>query len=256
MLVFAQGFSAPKAGNSPQENDDGCYPVGSLEIDRRVFRCAVADGATESSYSGPLARMMVGQFRRGRLAPRFWDYTLSLIRQQWESQVSSKALAWYATEKADHGAFAAFLGLTIWDGVRVPNGGKWRSIAVGDCCVAHIRRDSLLAQFPVDKSNDFDSRPYLISSKEEANRDLDQHLRIIKGEWQSDDCFLLMTDALACWFATRVELGDHPWNVLRDFGAQESRETFSSFVASRRTSGEMKNDDVTLVRVDVVARPT
>lgn len=254
MLVLAHGFSVPKAGNSEAENDDGHYPQGPLESRADVFRCAVADGATESSFSGPLARSLANFYRLGRLTPKLWDHSISTLRARWTRQISAKPLPWYAQEKVEHGAFAALVGLTI-RGVPVHgNDGTWNATAVGDCCLAHVRGDRILHQFPLDHAVEFNSRPYLIASRADRNVDLATHIRTASGKWHVDDTFFLMSDALACWFSQEREKGLQPWTVLRDIDTEGDQTDFNHLIESLRSAGKIKNDDVTLVRIDVGAR--
>jgi len=61
-----------------------------------------------------------------------------------------------------------------------------------------------------------------------------------------------MTDALSCWFFREREQGNEPWNLLRDLDTA-GHVSFEKLVADLRSEGRMKNDDVTLLRVDVLA---
>ncbi len=71
------------------------------------------------------------------------------------------------------------------------------------------------------------------------------------GSWGCDDVFFLMTDALACWFFKERERGNQPWTLLRDLDTCGPI-SFEKFVTDVRAEGRMKNDDVTLVRIDVL----
>ena len=59
MHVFAQPFWAPKQGNEDNEYEDAFWPRKSIEHRATSFHCAVADGATETSYSGIWAKQLV-----------------------------------------------------------------------------------------------------------------------------------------------------------------------------------------------------
>ena len=71
------------------------------------------------------------------------------------------------------------------------------------------------------------------------------------GSWGCEDAFFLMTDALACWFFKELEEGNKPWNLLRDLDTEDGV-PFEKFVADLRSGQRMKNDDVTLVRIDIL----
>ncbi len=60
-----------------------------------------------------------------------------------------------------------------------------------------------------------------------------------------------MTDALACWFFKEREQGNKPWMLLRDLDTQ-GNVSFEKFISVLRSAGRMKNDDVTLLRIDII----
>jgi hypothetical protein len=60
-----------------------------------------------------------------------------------------------------------------------------------------------------------------------------------------------MTDALAQWFLAEAELGRRPWSALAR--AVATPEGFAAFVDCLRGGGALRNDDVTLVRVERAA---
>src|SRR5262249_31599754 len=71
-------------------------------------------------------------------------------------------------------------------------------------------------------------------------------------EWQAGGGFLLMTDALAQWFLHRSENGKDPLTAIRKLLAEKSPEAaFADWVEKRRQLATLRNDDVTLVVVDV-----
>ena len=55
-----------------------------------------------------------------------------------------------------------------------------------------------------------------------------------------------MTDALAQWFLQKFEDRRKPWQDLRDI---ESNDHLARLVETLRHAGQMRNDDVTLVRI-------
>jgi hypothetical protein len=60
-----------------------------------------------------------------------------------------------------------------------------------------------------------------------------------------------MTDALSAWFLSEVENGKQPWHHFRDFDTSDEERSFSQFIETLRDGHAMKNDDVTLVRLDL-----
>jgi hypothetical protein len=121
--------------------------------------------------------------------------------------------------------------------------GRWRATAVGDSCLFQLRRGRLMAAFPLSCSSAFGSSPYLIGSMPSANRELKEHIHSACGRWLPGDRFLLMTDAVArCFLCAREER-----HSLRLPDAAK----FPDWVESLRRQGRMRNDDVTVLVVDV-----
>jgi Protein phosphatase 2C len=237
----------PKAGNQPHEYEDAVWPARSTTRKVRTLRCAVADGATEASFSGLWAAMLVRAFGRGRIrAGRFVD-ALVPLQSAWWSEVSRKPLPWYAEEKLRSGAFSSLLGLTLTE----PGGDgavSWTAVAVGDSCLFVVRAGELITSFPIQSSDCFDNSPYLISSSPVHNGALGAVLRRDSGRIQTGDSLYLLTDALACWFLAGCERGDHPWVTLERLSGG-SRESFAEWVAGERRKLRIHNDDVTMLHV-------
>jgi hypothetical protein len=73
------------------------------------------------------------------------------------------------------------------------------------------------------------------------------HVRLANGSVAEGDDFFVCTDALAAWFLARAEEGSRPWETLRDL----TEASFADWVSLVRRTGELRNDDVTLVHVDI-----
>ena len=125
--------------------------------------------------------------------------------------------------------------------------GDWRSAAMGDTCLFHVRDGRLQAAFPLSESGSFDTSPALLGSGDTDPGPIVDHVRLAGGTVAEGDDFFVCTDAMAAWFLARSEEGGTPWETLRDL----SEIGFAEWVAeARRTSG-LHNDDVTLVHVDI-----
>jgi hypothetical protein len=241
MLVGARAHWLPKAGNAVDEYEDAFWPVERAGPARR-FRCAVADGATETSFSGVWARLLVQAYGRGHLGALRWESGLDALRCRWRSAVGGKPLPWYAEEKLRQGAYAAFLGLTL--SIRSDGSVRWSSLAVGDCCLFQIREDRLMASFPLELAGQFNSRPYLVGSVRRSGvREIEAVRR--SGPALPGDRFLLMSDSLAAWFLRAVEDGRLPWCEL-EAGIASG---FEGWVSDLREAGAMRNDDVTMLTI-------
>jgi protein phosphatase 2C-like protein len=243
MRIRARTLALPKAGNTAEEYEDAAWPLRSAERRRtRAYRCAVADGATETSFSGQWARLLVRAHCLGQLRAASVTEDVRALQGLWQAEVGSAPLPWYAEEKLRSGAYSSICGLSI------EALGRWTALAVGDSCMTHVRGDGLCATFPMERSDEFSNRPLLVSSTEAGNAGLSESLAIARGEWQSGDEFFLMTDALAAWFLLAAERGECPWRSLRAL-AEAPRTRFERWTADQRACGEMRNDDVTLMRV-------
>jgi hypothetical protein len=231
-------FCEPKLGSGPDEYEDAC--AGNLDLGR----FAVADGATESSYAGLWAQMLVKEFvSTPSLEPSTWATWLPEIQKRWEQAVGHQQLPWYAEIKWQQGAFATFLGIVV----QPP---RWQALAVGDCCLFHIRQQRLCQAFPVQCAHDFSNSPWLIGSRGfTPDMMVVRELRL-EGEFQAGDRLWLMTDALAQWFLQLTEAGHQPWELLEPLLAEpEATASFRAWIATLRGARQIRNDDVTLMGV-------
>jgi len=257
MKVFLTTFRLPKSGNTNEEYEDASYPGGyperSGDYQGNLLRFAVADGASEGMLSGEWARVLVKV--SCRTLTEDFSYLLERAYRAWQdwervylrNRVKrGKPIAWFEDSGLQAGAFSTLLGLTFTDSGGQP--GKWTAIAVGDTCLFHVRGESLVGKFPVEHSSEFSSRLFLVGSNPTRNRGLLKALRKIEGNWGADDRFYLMTDALACWCLKEHEHGQTPWAILRDLGTR----AFEDWIGELRASGQIRNDDVTLVRIHVM----
>jgi len=232
----------------PKDGEETCEDAagGAMAAEGQPFRCAVADGATETSFAGLWANLLVRAHLAGRLRANQLGDDLGPLAAQWRLQVQGRPLPWYAEAKAAQGACAAFVGLSIG---AVRDRTWWQAYALGDSCLFHIRRDRMLRAFPLCASDRFGRTPVLLSTT--PGREL-RRLRITGGTWEVDDVFLLMTDALAGWFLRAYEQGGLPWRTLLDLDARDGM-ALEDWVALQRRRGDLRNDDVALLRAQVAA---
>ena len=248
-------LSAPKLGSSANEYEDAAaaFPQsGELLPGTSFLRIAVSDGATESMLAAQWARLLVNSSAHNsseslagcvEIAIDMWpgvhdDYIA-------ERNDRLMPIRWYEEPGLERGAFATLLIANFSsDGQK---GGTWKAEAVGDSNLFHVRDDTLLAAFPCTSSKDFNTSPALIQSKNINMEILREHSHHSLGGWESGDSFYLTTDALAAWFLARVESGGRPWETWRDL----DEETFSIWSETERTDRLLKNDDLTLARLDL-----
>jgi hypothetical protein len=228
---------APKSGHTTTEYED------AYALEPTALRFAVADGASETSFAKEWAELLVSRFVQAPpLAAELRDW-VAPMQATWALAHLDKPAAWYAEEKARSGAYSSLLGVSL-------EPGHWRALAVGDSCLFVVRAGRLERAFPLERSEQFSQQPVLLSSVPRANHGVWQDVRAEEGELRDRDQLLLMTDALAQWFLTETELGRRPWAALQ---RAETAEAFQMFVHLLRGGGALRNDDVTLVRLEVAA---
>ena len=167
MHAYLRAFWLPKEGNTESEYEDAFFPnKGEYPIGKRP-RFAIADGATEASFSRLWARMLVRGFVRRSLGLQLSPAELEPFRERWKGKVHAKALPWYAEEKAACGAFAALLGLEFSHETS-GNGHtrNWQATAAGDCCLVQIRQNEIITTFPYGDSVAFNNRQSSIVNRQ------------------------------------------------------------------------------------------
>ncbi len=228
MEAYAKDFRFPKHGSSEAEYEDA-----SSVANNRV-RFAVADGATETSFSGAWAKQLVRAFTSGKLSIPIALEELTPLQTRWQKIAHRHPLPWYAEEKANSGAFAALVGLEFSQEQSDAGTQKiWRATAAGDSCLVQVRGDEIIQAFPLTDSASFGNRPNLLSSAPSSNGNSSELVTQCTGSWGCEDVFFLMTDALACWFFKEREQGNKPWVILRDLDTQDSV-PFEKFVTDLR----------------------
>jgi hypothetical protein len=229
----------PKGDHTPEEYED------AWAADPAAGRFAVADGASESTFAGLWARLLVEGFvaaRRRRGAARWLDGA----RRRWAEQVMGLELPWYGEMKRAEGAFATLLGLAV-QAPAPDRPGRWRAVAVGDSCLVHVRQGQPLRAFPLGSSADFGNEPRLIGSWTGPMPTAEY----ASGSLAPGDRLFLMTDALAQWFLYEHEGGRRPWEAVEPMlDTRWPEEAFAAWVGGLRASGGLRDDDVTLLAIE------
>ncbi len=237
-MPTCRAHALPKAGSSIREYEDAW--ACQEDPGSGTWRLAVADGATESSFAGLWASMLVQAYAQGKWQPGTGNGAdLEDLRQRWQGAVSVRPLPWYAEEKLRAGAYATFVGLAVGGAAGTR---RWRAVAIGDSCLFHLRGGRLVRSFPFRAEGDLPLRPQAICSGLAA----DTVLAEAEGEWRPGDSFLLMSDALAHWCLGKAERRGRPFPTLLRLADAGPRE-FARWVAVRRRTGQLRNDDVTLL---------
>ncbi len=248
MHIRTKTFWMPKKGNTEKEYEDAAWPLDALDLETGEFRCAVADGATEASFADIWARLLVKGYAH--------EIGLKELEAQWQQEIENLELPWYAKEKAESGSYAALVGLKLSALDTGSNSGVWESNAVGDSCVLHTRNRSLLESFPLNDAESFNNSPSLLSSRSRENEDQESMIISTTGSFRSGDTFLLLSDAIACWALRRNSSNGDALEMLLKIELQGQLDELVSKARSELTEEgvpTMRNDDVTLLRVDVLA---
>ena len=240
--------SIPKLGNSDNENEDA---IELIRLPKKgsgfsVIRCAIADGATQASFSKLWAEMLVrNAINSGHMpAIKRLKALLDKTYLEWENEVNEKKLPWFAIEKAKRGAFSSLLWMSISTS-HMSNSGTLRAVSVGDSELLLLRNGMLLKAFPLQTSCEFGSSPELLSSKLEKNRNVKFELWITK--WDKGDEIILATDAIGKFLLSRFEIGDNPLEPIRKclLDNNNSGGFFRDWISELRSNRIIKNDDST-----------
>jgi hypothetical protein len=158
-------------------------------------------------------------------------------QEAWAADAGGRAAnrPWYVAAKAAEGAFATVLGLSLHAD------GRWRAVSVGDCCLFHVRDGALVQSWPYEGPDAFTNRPALVSSRTDRSVPTPD---VAGGSWHPNDRVVLATDAGAAWL---LRAGLDP--------LREGPEAVPDRVQAARADGALRNDDVTLLVVDLVSSP-
>lgn len=245
-------FLLPKSGYLLSECED---VIGTNEATRRF---AIADGATEAFDARHWAQLLAHnwvQIPSGALTTeefRSWVAEESrVLHDSWRGL----RLSWYAEEKAGTGSFAAFVGVQLDLDTANPS---WRAIALGDSCLIHCRGEVLLSSLPISNHENFNSAPLLVPSHASLQEPTLHLAALGTGLINDGDVLLLVSDAAAAWYLKLVETGEPVRfsfdRLLRE--TQSGEETQNAELVrlfeSERLAGRIKDDDIAVIRIEVV----
>ena len=98
MHVVADSWWQPKRGHAPEEYEDAFCPVHA-DLTTAQFRCAVADGATEASFSRQWARTLTRAYWHGALRADHFAADVERLQSRWRAVFAARRqtqLPWYA----------------------------------------------------------------------------------------------------------------------------------------------------------------
>jgi len=257
-------FSAVKDGNAPEEWQDGAS--GGVTGDGTgTARFVVLDGATGSfdavrwvdqlvtSFVPPPGTPPGADHAGPRLEPGAMRAWFARMQDQWAADVPSFDSIIEEEKFRKVGSFATFLGFEI-TGLEGPEP-SWRAVALGDTVLFHVRAGHLIATFPPLRAGEFGSHPAGLHTQRSSLDEMTERLLAGSGVLAAGDFLFAATDAMADW-------------ILRAAGRDEARlwdtlaglvhpDVFGRLVEDQRKEQDdakrMKNDDVTLMRLRVLA---
>ncbi len=248
----AQLFCVPKRGLDLARMEDVAWMGGGSASDF-PRRFAISDGATEAIFSRLWATTLTRALGRGELddfSPRALEPARRIFRSAVAERLSRMraggGVPWYVDEKLVQGSFATLLGL------RLEAKGRFEAVAVGDSCLVQVDAEGQVrARFPLASPDEFGTRPALVGSDPARDAMLVGEVRRFSGTFARGDTFFLMTDAFAAWFYAGADARWRPWLAFDELDPARAadREKFTELVEVSRDDGEMRNDDVLVLRV-------
>lgn len=236
--MIVKAFSSPKLGNSSAETED------AYAFNTERGKVAVADGASDSIFSGLWARALVSSYVNSDLSLKqsnFMDLLINAARMKWHSEIEWDALRLFIKNKAVAGSYSTIIFLESLDG---PAFRHARALSVGDSCLL-IKRKEVLISFPIVRHEDFNISPKLVWSGYGAPFKGDYRWNLPEFLMKDfyilpDDSVIVATDAVSKWI---IQYFPESWDIVTS--DQDLKEVFTKEVRERR----MRNDDLTFLRV-------
>lgn len=259
MQVHSVLFGVAKDGNAADEWEDGAGAFDGEPASGRNPRFIVVDGATEAYDSLRWVAQLVVSFigdgpsgasRIPALSMDDMRRWFELMQAQWVAEAPAEFSNIFEELKfAQVGSFATMLGceLTGLDSLDP----RWHAVALGDTVLFHVRDSRLVEQFPRLAADDFGLNPDGVHTLPAALEKMSRTLVFAWGSLRVGDQLFMATDALAHWIVRGIQHQEQTlWDMLANL---DHPCLFKQFVADQRAAGAMRNDDVTLLRVHVVA---
>ena len=250
-------FSEPKAGNAPGEWQDGA--AGGPEGPGKA-RFIVVDGATAAYDSLRWVDQLVTSFIETgpTLEPAAMRAWFVQMQDRWAAETPAFDSIIEERKFKEVGSFATMLAFEVC-GLDGPEP-FWRAVALGDTVLFHVRNDRLLSVFPPLGPEDFGSLPDGVHTLRSSLNRMTERLMQASGVLEPDDMLFAATDAMAQWMLRAIRGAEHKgaerkvWNALADLAHPA---VFARFVEDQRDEADvakrMKNDDVTLMRLRILA---
>jgi hypothetical protein len=247
--IQTRSFCLHKKGSSLSEYEDR----SAIGVQDTCLRVAVADGTTEGLFSDVWAELLVNSYRDHGVA-LFEDENLQAIHKKFMHQTCQQIAAmpeirhWFMYEKLERGTHATFAAIEF------TNRNTVQMSAVGDSCIfwcdkGRCNKDKM-EMFPELSADDFGISPVSICHIPKTWDNLHPKIKSNEITLERDCQFVLCTDAIAHWLVKETSEKNNflAWEEivrLLDLAA------FNLLIEELRESKEIRNDDVTVVIVDV-----
>jgi hypothetical protein len=236
-------FLFPKEGCKSTECED------SAAFNLRVLRFCVADGASECFDSRTWAWILSLGWTQSEVGSLFEkeEYAVKIINLAaiWKKKWQRRDLKWYQEEKVRRGSFAAVIGAELKS---TQDGYHWKAISVGDCClIVSNKRGEILFSFPFSSVNEFRQFPTLVSTHFGEMQRLKANICYQEGILNSDECILLMSDAISKWFLNAGSEGSGKRKEFVDVLANGDEATLCNLVKREREVQDLQNDDIAII---------
>ena len=254
--VYWFSYTVPKAGNKASENEDAVFPAGGYgclngNTERATF--AIADGATQTSFSGMWANTLVNECSRVGLSEFSFQSVVNKAQVEWQKNLQGIELPWHAQEKVRAGAFCALAWLEIrFDPLHPASAYSWRALAVGDCCLFIAHNHTIYLSLPMQDVSEFNNSPILIPSKSEKMESIKGKTQTARGSLLRGDQLILASDAISSWIMRKpMKNMEEYLEMVRTVKKQGNESGFSAWINNLRRQGELRNDDTSLIFIEL-----
>jgi hypothetical protein len=252
-FISWRSFSIAKSGNRDEENEDAYIPISGITqvIDQKPSRFLIADGATQTSFSALWAKSLVEACSKTSLSEANFYQSVHSARETWLQSFEGKEIPWHATEKVRQGAFCTLIWLEIHHSPLLPgNTFTWKALAIGDSCLFIARNQNIYLSLPIQNPDEFALSPTLIPTNLDRLSSIKGKIRSARGTLKQGDQIFLASDAFSAWIMKKSPADDQQKNLVQLFNRISDLKSFSTWINSLRKTGEMKNDDTTLIIIE------
>lgn len=248
ITLIINSFLTPKSNLKQIESED---KIDFSFLNEDKLRIALADGATESIYSGVWAEKIVKKYLStgGDLLNRenLEDLQGQFLTHAYQSiEESPETRQWFLYEKLERGTGATLIALEF------SNSRTIDILSVGDSCVFWKQNNDSgkIEMFPQLSVQDFGNSPSSICHLSQTWKKLNQSMKQKSFSYTNQLQALICSDAFACWLIRELENNPSIWDDLFKF--QEEQSNFQEFIRDLRNQKKIRNDDVSVVTINAV----